>query len=139
MITSLHIGHVKAIVLGEKASNIHRKTYIFCTFWSLQCSRCGLYRRARDAWTPTEDRWEQMTFSVNTATHVTVSVKNVSSDSTVSGYTDECRRNCKILSRVFSLSACLNNQQRCYFAHPDNNAIKSHFFPLACRSFLKWK
>lgn len=69
-----------------------------------------------------------MTFPVNTVTHVTVSVKDVSSDTTVSRYSDECQRNCKILSRVFSLYACLNNPQRCYFAHRDNNAIKRHFF-----------
>ena len=77
-----------------------------------------------------------MTFPVNTVTHVTVSVKDVNSDPTVSGYTDEFQRNCKILSRASSLAACLNNQQRCYFAHPDNNTIKRLFFPSHAGAFL---
>ncbi len=87
---------------------------------------------------PTEERWEQMAFPVNSITHVTVLVKDVCSNTSVPGCTDECQRNCKILSRVSSLFACCNNQQRCHFVNPANT-IKSHFFSLPCRSPLKWK
>lgn len=83
----------------EKMHQTYRK-HVVHTFWSLLCFCCGLYRHVRDSWTPTEDRWEQMTFPVNTVKHVTVSVKDVNRDTTVSGYTDESQWNCKILSRV---------------------------------------
>lgn len=103
-----HIGHTKYIMLGGKAPNINthiyiKKTYIFHTLWSLQWFWCGLCRNGRDPWTPIEDRWEQMPVPDNTVTLVTLSVKDVSSNTTVSLHTDECYRNCEILSRVFLL------------------------------------
>lgn len=61
--------------------------------------------------------------SCHTITHVTVSVKVGSRDTTVSGCSDECQRNCKIYGFIKGFLTL----HACYLAHRDNNAIKNHF------------